>query len=300
QIRVDFKVIEDKYDHFSHYVSNMIDDLSRMCPSRYVNLRDYFKKFDFYIRFMLAPPEYDFSPPFTLPLEEIPSDAHGKVGGKALNLAAIQRDLRLPVPKGFVITTNAFYYFIEFNNLRKSIDARLTGLDIHSSESLTAVSHALMQMIMNAQIPPDIEEAIFDAFRALQRSEGKDTRIAMRSSAMAEDSLSSFAGLYRTVLNVTEDGIMEAYKRVLASKYDTRAIYYRVNYGLSDVETPMAVIALKMIDAGTSGVMYTQDLDNPASNVAAIHAMNSENKTIPHCSMVPPSLPTALAPSIHL
>ena len=58
QLRVDFKVIEDKYTEFACCVSNLIEDLLGVCPTRYFSLRDYFKKFDFYVRFMLAPPAY--------------------------------------------------------------------------------------------------------------------------------------------------------------------------------------------------------------------------------------------------
>ncbi|MBW1740524.1 MAG: hypothetical protein JRJ42_05225 [Deltaproteobacteria bacterium] len=273
QIKVDFKVIEDKYDKLSCCVSNMIENISKMCPTCYPGLRDYFKKFDFYIRFMLAPPEFNFSPPFTIPLKEISPDSHTLVGGKALNLAIIERDLRLPIPNGFVITTNAFYYFIEFNNLRKSIDERLSKLDLNSTASLDAVSHELVDIMINAQIPPGIEEAILDAFEKLQGATRKDVRIAMRSSAVGEDMRSSFAGQYRTLLNVKEDGILDAYKEVIASKYTPRALYYRINYGLSDIETPMAVVALEMIDPEASGVMYTQDLEDPESKALTIHAI---------------------------
>ncbi|MBW2570401.1 MAG: hypothetical protein JRE47_13820 [Deltaproteobacteria bacterium] len=87
--RVELNVIENKYDNLSRCVSSMIDELSRMSPSRYLNLSDYFKKFDFYIRFMFAPPEYDFSPPYTIPFHKIPSAGNKLVGGKAQNLSAI-------------------------------------------------------------------------------------------------------------------------------------------------------------------------------------------------------------------
>ncbi|MEA3428309.1 MAG: PEP/pyruvate-binding domain-containing protein, partial [Thermodesulfobacteriota bacterium] len=219
-IKVDFKVVEDKHKELSYCVSRMIDELSIMSPLRYLDLRDYFKKFDFYIRFMLAPPEYDFAPPYTIPLNEIPSDGNKLVGGKALNLSAIARELRLPLPQGFVITTNAFFYFIEYNNLRKSIDDRLSSLDISSTPSLDAISRELMELVTNAQIPPDIEEAIINSFRALKELRDKDIGIAMRSSAVGEDTRSSFAGQYRTVLNVREEeGMLTAYKDVIASKY---------------------------------------------------------------------------------
>lgn len=273
QIRVDFQVIAKKYDRLAECVSGIIEDLSRMCPSRYLNLKDYFKKFDFYIRFMLAPPEYNFSPPFTVQLDDIPSDGRSLVGGKALQLSVIKRDLELPIPSGFVITTNAFFYLIEHNDLRKRIDEKLAGLDINSTPSLDHTSDDLVALIMNSRIPPDIENAVLNAFKARQWTKNREIRIAMRSSAVCEDEQSSFAGQYLTVLNVKEENILDAYKKVIASKYSPRALYYRINYGLSDIETPMAVLALEMVDATASGIIYTQGIDDPISNYLNIHSV---------------------------
>jgi len=273
RIRVDFQVIAKKYDRLAESVSGIIEDLSRMCPSRYLNLKDYFKKFDFYIRFMLAPPEYNFSPPFTIQLDEIPPDGRSLVGGKALQLSVIKRDLELPIPSGFVITTNAFFYLIEHNDLRKIIDEKLAGLDINSTPSLDHTSDDLMALIMNSRIPPDIENEVLNAFKASQWTKNRDVRIAMRSSAVCEDEQSSFAGQYLTALNVKEENILDAYKKVIASKYSPRALYYRINYGLSDIETPMAVLALEMVDATASGIIYTLNIDEPTSNYLTIHSI---------------------------
>ncbi len=253
-------------------VLQIIDHLLVMCPTRYQSLKDYFKKFDSYVRFMLVPPEYDFAPPFTYSLAEIPSEGLKPAGGKAFNLAMIGRELQMPIPAGFVITTNAFYYFIEFNNLRNLIDAKLAKLDINSTASLDAVSQELMEAFTGAQIPPDIEKATLSAFKTLQKTSGLNTKVAMRSSAVGEDSQSSFAGQYSTILNVREDAIFDAYKKVIASKYSSSAIYYRINYGLSDIETPMAVLALEMINAEANGIIYTEDIEDHIADQLKIHA----------------------------
>jgi pyruvate,water dikinase len=272
QTKVDFKFIEAKYEQFSTCVLQIIDNLLTMCPTRYQSLREYFKKFDSYVRFMLAPPAYDFAPPFTCSLAELPSEGLKLAGGKASNLATLGRELQMPIPAGFVITTNAFFYFLEFNNLRNLIDSRLAELDINSTAALDAVSRELMEAFMSAQIPPDIEKATLSAFEVLQKTSGLNTNVAMRSSAVGEDSQSSFAGQYSTILNVKEDAIFEAYKKVIASKYSSSAIYYRINYGLTDIETPMAVLALEMIDAETNGIIYTEDIEDHAADQLKIHA----------------------------
>ncbi|MBW1848727.1 MAG: hypothetical protein JRJ27_16660, partial [Deltaproteobacteria bacterium] len=273
QVRVDFKVIEDKYNDLSRYVFAMLKDFEKMCPSCYPDLKDYFKRFDSYIKFIFASKECNTSAPFTITLKNIPLDSQALVGSKALNLSIIERDLKLPIPEGIVITTNAFSYFIEFNDLRKSIDEKLGRLDINSTVALNIISHELVDIMMKAQIPPDMEENILNAYDSLQKSAGKDVRLALRSSAVGEDTRSSFAGQYRTILNVRKDGMLDAYKAVIASKYSPRALYYRISYGLLDTETPMAVAALEMIDSAVSGIIYTEDIEDFNSKKLAIHSI---------------------------
>ncbi len=273
QVRVDFQLIAKKYDQLSSCVSGIIENLSGIHPSRYLTLRDYSKKFDSYIRFMLTPPVYPYDPPYTIQLDQISSDKLSLVGGKALQLSVIRKNIQLPVPSGFVISTNAFYYFIEHNHLRKAIDTKLSDLDINSHSSLNRTSEELIALVMNARIPPDLEDAVFDAYKACQWANKDDIRIAMRSSAVGEDGPSSFAGQYTTVLDVKQNRVLNAYKEVVASKYAPRALYYRINYGLSDPETPMAVLALEMIDAEASGIIYTRDMENPLSCHLNIHSV---------------------------
>lgn len=273
QIRVDFSVIEAKYEDFAQTVRRIVENLGKMCPTRYQDLMAYYKKFDFYVRFRLAPPEYDFSPPFAVMLAEVTAEDANRVGGKAANIATMGNTLNLPVPRGFVVTTNAFCYFLECNDLRKEIDARLAGLDIRDTASLNRVSGELMQRIRTATVPPDVEAAIRSAAEFGHEAPGSWPTLAVRSSAVGEDGRASFAGQYKTVLSVPRDAVVEAYKEVVASKYAPEALYYRINCGFSDMETPMAVLALEMVDAAASGVMYTADLEAPESGLLDIHSI---------------------------
>ena len=88
----------------------------------------------------------------------------------------------------------------------------------------------------------------------------------MRSSAVGEDGLFSFAGQFKTVLNVGLERLAEAYKEVIASKYSVGALLYRVKGGFLDQETPMAVLVLEMIDPAVSGIVYSQ---SPVSTATA-------------------------------
>jgi pyruvate, water dikinase len=273
QIVVDFKVIEDKYDDFSTRVRAIVKDLQRICPTRYLDLMGYYKRFDDYTRFLLSPKNIESKAPFVIPIPEISKDNRVPAGGKAMHLAMARKQTAVPSPDGFVITANAFNVILEVNALREMIDTRLAGLDIDSTIALNAVSEELTNLVLNAAIPSEIESAVIDTVNAIWPIGTKDMRFALRSSAVSEDSRASFAGQYRTVLHVAYDKILDAYKQVIASKYSPEAIYYRINFGLSDIETPMAVLCMEMINAKTGGVMYTRDLEDPESDYMVIHAV---------------------------
>ena len=273
QVPVDFSVIADKYTRFSATVDGMINDLTRIAPGKYTTLKSIHQKFDDYVHFMLDAKEPSSTPPYTLSLHDKSALDDALAGGKAANLARAAQSLQLPVPLGFVITTRAFHRFVRFNELSGLITDSLARLDIQSSASLNDVSDRIRSAILEATVPGVVIDAINDALAPLQVKWDHAARMAVRSSAQGEDSLTSFAGQYQTVLNVSESGIFDAYKQVLASKYSPSALVYRINYGLSDAQVPMAVLVVEMIAAKASGVMITRESHDMDHNRLAIHAV---------------------------
>jgi len=255
--REDFAAICNRYDEFSRAVAGMVDSLEKMRPADAVMLREYYKKFDFYIRFLLAPPEQFSIPPFVVQFDPTPEAS--LVGNKACNLAVLKNELRAPVPAGFSITTSAFYRLIEHNHLRQPINDLLAAVDIEDQQSLQQQSGRLIALIRSAELPAEIRRDILKAYDRLERQRGCPVRCAVRSSAVSEDGSHSFAGQYHTVLGVRRQTILESYLEVVASKYTPEALFYRITVGLSDEEIPIAVLVLAMIDAAASGVVYTVD-----------------------------------------
>ncbi len=271
--KCDFQAVVKNYGLFSHAVSNMVEELLKMCPSSYWELRSYFKKFDFYVRFMLATEDFDFSPPFVIAFDKISSFSEKTAGKKAFSLSLVNRKLHLPVPNGFVITTNAFHYFMELNDLKEKINEKLADLDINNFSSLENTASGIEQLILNGIVPEDIELAVEEAVQDLENKNEIDLRFALRSSAVKEDGKNSFAGQYKTILNVGKNNILKNYKRVIAGKYSERALFYRVSHGILDDETPMAVLVLEMVDSLSSGVLYTCDTEKPSSENLLINSV---------------------------
>jgi pyruvate,water dikinase len=269
--RVDYEAVVASYAAYARSVGAMVDELLRMCPTGYWSLKDYHKKFDFYVRFMLAPPDFAFSPPFVAGLGRGEALDEQMAGGKAAALDRVIRELGLPVPGGFVITTRSFHYFMEANDLNLFIKDRLAGLDLEDPAGLGKIAGQIETAVLKAPVPEALAEDIQAAAAGLQQPDGAGGHgrqgFALRSSGVKEDGRASFAGQYLSLMNVGAGELTQAYKRIIASKYTAGALSYRIHCGIPDHEAPMAVLVLDMVDAQAAGVVYSRDFDSQAVTV---------------------------------
>lgn len=251
----DFSAVRFVYRDLLQAISSMVESLSILAPHRGAGLPDALQRIDLEALPHLAAANPDTSPPFVFALDELTENLEHLAGNKASNLAVLSKRLGLPVPTGLVITARAYHYFIEYNGLRPEIESRLAVLDIDSHSSLDETSSVLMNLLMQATFPRDLELAVMEYRDRLFEGE----RCAVRSSGIGEDGKISFAGQYRTVLNTATEGVMDACKEVYASRYSPTALSYRIRNGLLDEETPMAVLVMRMVDAEASGILYSKD-----------------------------------------
>lgn len=160
------------------------------------------------------------------------------VGGKAANLGAMLT-AGFPVPDGFVITTAAY---------REAIDASgLSGAD----------AATLRLSIPRMPIPRRIADSVRMAYSAFGKA-----AVAVRSSGVAEDAAgASFAGQYRTYLNVRgADDVLAAVRACWASLWEPRGVSYRAaRQATSESDPAIAVVIEQMVDAEYAGVLFTAD-----------------------------------------
>jgi len=190
--------------------------------------------------------------------EELSKKDIPKVGGKGANLGELMK-AGLPVPPGFCVTVEAYYEFLEENNLPEKIKKILSGLDISDTEKLNEVSKKIKDLILKSKMPKEIAQDIKKAYQKL--SEGKDIYVACRSSATAEDLPdASFAGQQATFLNVSgAENVIKAVQGCWASLFEPRAIFYREEKGFDHFKVGISVPVQKMVDSEKSGVMFTID-----------------------------------------
>ena len=218
-------------------------------------------------------PRQDTDRPLILPFASIDEQARPQVGAKAANLALIGTQVGLPVPAGFAVTAQACRRFLTTAGLDELIGRELAGFPAELNPDAIERCTRIREAIGAAAIDPVLAAAIDQAFVAIAGDSAATMRVAMRSSAIGEDTEPTFAGQYETLLNVGRDGLFDAYRTVLASKYSPQAVSYRQRYGLEDDETPMCVAAVAMVDARASGVVYSRDPATPDAAVRKVSAV---------------------------
>ena len=176
-------------------------------------------------------------------------------GGKGASLARLT-NAGLPVPGGFHITTTAYQRFVTDNDLLPGILAALEKVIIAKPATLESASLAIRKSFTEAQIPPEVANAIVMAYAEMA---GQDPTVAVRSSATAEDlPEASFAGQQETYLNVSgADKVLEATKKCWASLWTARAISYRTRQGINAESVALAVVVQSLINAEAAGIMFT-------------------------------------------
>jgi len=216
-----------------------------------------------------------------LPLARVNKEMADGVGAKMANVGELHN--RVPgisVPDGFVATAAAYDLFLSHNQLQDEINRRIQAMEVEDMATIYRLSSEIQMLIINSDLPPALAEAISAAYRNLAAS-SPDLRVSLRSSGIGEDSADvSFAGQYRSELNVSPENIFEVYKEILASKYAATAISYRLNKGIRDEDVAMCVGFMSMVDAVSGGVTYSRDPTDIRSEAIYINAVHGLPKMV--------------------
>ena len=205
--------------------------------------------------------------------EEVDKDDIALVGGKGANLGEMA-SFKIPVPRGFIVTSKAYFDFLDKNNLRPKIKEGLKNLDLSDPQTLNDASQKIKRLITSGKIPKETANEIIRSYLKL----GKILRhatVAIRSSATAEDlPTASFAGQQETFLNIRgEANVIEAVRNCWASLFEARAIFYREEKGFNHLKVGIAVPVQEMAPSQVSGVMFTIDPVTHDKRVLLIEAI---------------------------
>ncbi|MDA8079188.1 MAG: PEP-utilizing enzyme [Nitrospiraceae bacterium] len=259
----DINYIRPSYEQLRQTVSDAVKRFDAFTDSAHPQLAAAFYRIDNEIVRLVhdAPPA---SAALVVDLGDISWDMERVVGGKSLHLAEVKNGAGLSVPSGFSATAKACSDFMRYNRLDEAI-AQLRSRGATDEENLAA----LRGMIMQGEFPPPLSDALAAGLSRLSKGCGRPCFLAVRSSAVGEDGEFSFAGQFTSVLQAPAeiDSLKHAYKQVIAGIFTRKAAAYLQRLGLEPWDVRMPVCCLLMVDARSSGVVYTSDPSGQADEL---------------------------------
>ncbi|MDH7476578.1 MAG: phosphoenolpyruvate synthase [Microgenomates group bacterium] len=213
--------------------------------------------------------------------EEVGKEDINLVGGKGANLGEML-SVRLPVPYGFILTSQAYFYFLKQAGLEQKIKSFLQSINYDNPVELREVANHIRQLILKASIPQDLINNTIKYYDNLLAKENyyfhlksgvlklslnhlkniyRPPLVAIRSSATAEDlPTASFAGQQETYLNIKgESALINSIRECWASLFTERAIFYRHQNKFDQAKVGLAVVVQRMIQSEKSGVAFSID-----------------------------------------
>jgi pyruvate,water dikinase len=269
-------------------VFRIIKHLDALAPGKYADLQERFSIIQDLINKTLVQKRFPKGDQLVFSLRSINRNMADQVGNKMANVAEIRNQIHLPVPNGFVISALAFQRFIEHNDLQAEIDRRIQASNADKMDDLYNLSADIQQLIIRSSVPDDVEQAIKTAYRELEHECGEKVKVSLRSSALGEDAAgTSFAGQFRTELNISPENLVDAYKEIIASKYGLSAITYRLSRGIPDEYVAMCVGCMAMVNATAGGVMYSRNPLNIRDRSVTINSVWGLPKAVVDGSVAP-------------
>ncbi|MFD6268747.1 phosphoenolpyruvate synthase [Nocardia asteroides] len=180
-----------------------------------------------------------------------------RAGGKGANLGELVV-AGLPVPPGFVVLAAAYEHTVTDGSAGPGL-ARLheRALGATTDPATLAELCEQMQAMVHAA---GLDEVVRGPVQAAYRALGNDVPVAVRSSAIGEDSAgASFAGMNVTRTDIR--GIEALFAAVIdcwASLFTPRVLTYRARRGMHG-QPVMAVVVQRMVAARSAGVAFTAD-----------------------------------------
>ncbi len=279
-------------------VYTMISNLQEMTGGKYPGLEKQFLEIEAQINAALTGEPVTRGDDLVLPLSCLNREMTEEAGGKMALLGEIKSAFPwIHVPDGFVITSTAYDLFMRENDLQSEVNRIFQISDSSQTAEMMRTSSEVQLMILRAEVPSSLAAAIKDAYARLEKDHAAGLKVSLRSSAVGEDSArTSFAGQYRSELNVSPDTLLTAYKEIIASKYSLTAISYRERMGIPDHLVPMCVGCMPMIKAVSGGVVYSRNPVNFHADQTVVNSVPGLPKSVVEGSGDPDRFLVSLAP----
>src|SRR3989339_830278 len=112
---------------------------------------------------MVIKKEAESKEKFVAWFSELNKDSKSIAGGKGANLAEIF-NLGMPVPPGFVVTAQAYSYFLDKAGINAAIKEKLSKINYENTKLLDDTAKEIRELILKSPMPEDLAQAIIEDY----------------------------------------------------------------------------------------------------------------------------------------
>lgn len=172
------------------------------------------------------------------------------VGRKGFSLFEL-KDMDVPVPEFFVISSHVYDKFVSASLLRDSEKLLENKKNPEEEEVLSS--------FRRTEFDADFVEELVSAYTRL--SGFTDAWVSVRSSVVFPSSPeTSFSGVFVTELNVRGvKNILDSVRKIYSSLFTDDVVAYASTRGINLSDVKLAVVVQRMVQAEVSGVSFTVD-----------------------------------------
>ena len=102
--------------------------------------------------------------------EEVGKEDVGLVGGKGANLGEMST-ANMPIPYGFIVTSNAYFEFIKHANIEGKLRQLLSMVNYDNPTEIEQASEHIRDVILKSEMPPHLNKQIIDYYTLLNEKE---------------------------------------------------------------------------------------------------------------------------------
>ncbi len=182
-------------------------------------------------------------------------------GGKGANLARLTR-AGFQVPRGFIISTDAYRAFVEANRWLPMIESTVENISAEDRSALERISAQIRAAFLVGVMPTEIESAIRAAY-----VEFKDIPVAVVPPQLQKICLTFRLPGNKIPISMSSarTEVLKAVINCWSSLWTARAIGYRLRNHIPQEEVALAVVLQEMIPSETLRCdVHRQSIDGAA------------------------------------
>ncbi len=205
------------------------------------------------------------------------------VGKKGAELGEMSH-AGIPIPNGFLISSQAYFHFMKENNLSLAIKQLLSTVNYERPDSLHQVSFHIKKLIKEGDLSPEFVTEINTAYRKLGAIL-RDAVVTVQSSIILSE---AFAGPQKTFSHVHgEANLILKIREIWASLFDPHAILYRYQHHFENFREGTAVTVQRMIAIERSGMIFTIHPKTQDKSCMVIEALYGLPELLVHKKVIP-------------